>query len=156
MFFCAHPHSQRAYPATGTRRSAAYSVFVYENTFLKIGFIRKVFFILSNKQVFFCAQKNQNAGGLRTPPGAPTDAFGTGNEGAGASNAVSARAVAARRAPPWNGRQGCGGLLRGKRGRRNAPFSSLTLACPRPWRDAINLRPVARVSSYGVLSICGV
>ena len=54
----------------------------HENTFLKIGFFRKVFFILSNKQVFFCAQKNQNAGGLRTPPGAPADAFGTGDEGA--------------------------------------------------------------------------
>ena len=65
-------------------------------------------FFLSTKCSF--ARKKTKTPGVATPPGAPTDAFGTGNEGAGACS--------------WNDCKRTGGLPRGM-GASKGPQSPL-------------------------------
>ena len=71
-------------------------------------------YIRSNK-CSFARKRTKTPGGCERPPEPPQTLWVRGTRVRCTCNAVPSRAVAARRVPPWNGRQGCGGLLRGKR-----------------------------------------
>ena len=105
---------------------------MHENTFLKIDFIRKVFFILSNKQVFFCAQNNQNAGGLRRPPEPPQTLLvrGTRVRVRTQCRFFPRRVGAACPSMEWS--SGLWGIVKGEKGASKCPLLLLNARVPAP------------------------